>query len=77
LLVIVNYAPNQSQCYVRLPFADQRYYRWRLQDLLGSAEYDRDGNELESRGLYLDLPPWQAHIFSVTKVKEGPGERDK
>ena len=22
LLVAVNYAPNQSQCYVRLPFAD-------------------------------------------------------
>ena len=31
LLVAVNYAANQSQCYVRLPFADLGG-RWRLQD---------------------------------------------
>ena len=34
--------------------------QWRLQDLLGQAQYDRDGNDLESRGLYVDVPPWQA-----------------
>jgi len=71
LLAAVNYAPNQSQCYVRLPFAHLLNGQWRLQDLLGGAEYDRDGNDLESRGLYLDVPSWQAHVFSMTKVKEG------
>ena len=30
LLVTVNYAPNQSQCYVRLPFADLGNGQWRL-----------------------------------------------
>ena len=30
LLVTVNYAPNQSQCYVRLPFADLGNSQWRL-----------------------------------------------
>jgi hypothetical protein len=73
LLVAVNYAPNQSQCYVRLPFADLGNSEWGLQDLLGDARYDRDGNDLESRGLYLDVPPWQAHVFSMTKMKEGKG----
>ena len=34
LLVAVNYAPNQSQCYVRLPFADLGGRQWRLQDLM-------------------------------------------
>jgi hypothetical protein len=71
LLVAVNYAPNQSQCYVRLPFADLGNGQWRLQDLLGEARYDRDGSDLESRGLYLDVPPWQANVFSMTKLKEG------
>ena len=66
LLVTVNYAPNQSQCYVRLPFADLGNGQWRLQDLLGDARYDRDGNDLESRGLYLDEPAWQAQVFSMT-----------
>ena len=36
LLVAVNYAPNQSQCYVRLPFADLGRPQWRLQDLMGT-----------------------------------------
>jgi hypothetical protein len=67
LLVTVNYAPNQSQCYVRLPFAGLDNGHWRLQDLLGNAAYDREGNDLQARGLYLDVPPWQAHVFSLTK----------
>ena len=68
LLVAVNYAPNQSQCEVRLPFADLGNAQWRLQDQLGTASYDRDGNELQSRGFYLDVPPWQCHAFSMTKI---------
>jgi hypothetical protein len=64
-LVTVNYGANQSQCSVRLPFSDVRNTQWRLRDLLGDAQYDREGNDLESRGLYLDLPPWGFHVFAV------------
>jgi glycosidase len=67
LLVAVNYAPNQSQCYIRIPFPNLRDQHWRLDDLLSDAQYDRAGNELESRGLYVDVAPWQAHVFSITK----------
>jgi glycosidase len=70
LLVAVNYAPNQSQCYVRMPFTDLGNGQWRLEDMIGDATYDREGNDLQARGLYLDEPPWQAHVFSLTKVKE-------
>jgi len=63
LLVAVNYAPNQSQCYVRLPYADLAGRVVRLQDLMGPAVYDRDGSDLTSGGLYLDLPPWGYHGF--------------
>jgi hypothetical protein len=66
LLVTVNYAPNQSQCYVRLPFTDLGNRQWRLQDRLGEATYDREGNDLQARGLYLDVPPWQALVFALT-----------
>ena len=55
LLVVVNYAANQSQCYVRLPILNLRDHQWRLEDLLSDVRYDREGNELESRGLYLDI----------------------
>ncbi|MBA4422711.1 MAG: alpha-amylase [Syntrophus sp. (in: bacteria)] len=65
LLVAVNYAPHQSQCYVRVPFHDLGGRPWQLQDLLGDAEYDRDGNDLQSQGLYLDVAPWQYHVFTM------------
>ena len=65
LLVAVNYAPHSSQCYVRLPFDGLGAGQWRLRDLLGDAEYERDGADLQSRGLYLDVPAWQSHAFEM------------
>ena len=67
LIVAVNYAANQSQCHVRLPFADLGGKTWRLQDQLTSAGYDWNGDDLASRGLYLDLSPWQACVFALTR----------
>ena len=67
LVVAVNYAPNQSQCYVRLPFADLEHGTWRLHDLLSGVAYDRDGNDLQAHGLYLDMPPWGTSIFEVAQ----------
>ncbi len=65
LLVAVNYAPEYGQCYVRLPFGDIRGRAWRLEDRLGTASYDRDGEELQGRGLFLDVPPWHYHAFEI------------
>jgi len=65
-LVVVNYAGNQSQCYVRLPFSDMADRTVRMEDIMGSASFDRDGNDLISHGLYLDLPPWSYHVFQMT-----------
>lgn len=65
-VVAVNYAPNQSQCHVRLPFGDLGGKQWRLQDRLSSAAYDWNGNDLLGRGLYLDMAPWQAAVYSLT-----------
>lgn len=69
LLVVVNYSDNYGQCYVRLPFENMSGNQWRLQDQLGEAIYDRAGGTLVSQGLYLDVPPWQTHIFSLNKLK--------
>jgi hypothetical protein len=40
----------------------------RRQGLMGPATYDRDGGDLASRGLYLDLPPWGYHVFEGTSL---------
>ena len=67
LLVVVNYAPNQSQGYVRLPFADLSGSAWLLQDQLSATSYERDGSDLQSRGLYVDAPPWQSSVFALNR----------
>jgi hypothetical protein len=68
LLTAVNYASNQSQCYVRLPFTDLGGVPWRLRDQMGDVSYERDGDELMSRGLYLDVPAWRAHVFALERL---------
>jgi hypothetical protein len=65
-VIAVNYAGTQGQCYVRLPFADLAGRPVRLVDLMSPARYDRDGSDLVSRGLYLDVPPWNYHVFELT-----------
>ena len=68
-LVVANYADHRSQCYVMLPLDDLAPGRaWRLTDRLGTAVYDRDGVDLATRGLYLDMPAWGYHVFAVQPV---------
>ena len=67
-LIAVNYAGQQSQCYLPVPYPGLSGRAVRLRDLLGNAVYEREGNELVSRGLYLDLPPWGYHLFEVTPL---------
>ena len=68
IVVVVNYAANQSQCYARMPWADLHGRAVQLKDLLGAASYDRNGSDLLARGLYLDLAPWTYHAFELTAV---------
>jgi len=66
-LVAVNYTPNQGQCYVRVPFEELRGASVRLRDRTSAAVYDRSGDDLLARGLYLDLPGWGYHIFEMSR----------
>jgi hypothetical protein len=66
LLVTVNYAPERGQCYVRLPWGDLRGRAWVLTDLVNPmTRYERAGDDLSGRGLYLDVPAWSHHVFEV------------
>jgi hypothetical protein len=68
-LVVVNYATNQSQCYVRVPLHDLGGRSVRFKDLMGpvgTVGFDRDRGDLDARGLFLDVPAWGYHVFDVT-----------
>ena len=68
LIVCVNYSDHQSQCYVQLPFKDLVDHKWQLQDLMSDSHYEYDGNDLQSRGLYFDMSPWQYNVFDMHKI---------
>ncbi len=67
-LVVVNYAPHQSQFYVSLPFKDLAGGTIRLTDLMHPIQYDRPGDSLEQSGIYFDLPPWGYHVFALSRL---------
>lgn len=62
-LVVVNLAAHRSQCYAPLSVPDLGDYDWRMQDRLGPERYRRPGKELQSQGLYLDIPENGAQWF--------------
>lgn len=68
LIVVVNYAPNQSQCHIGLPWMELAAGCWRLEDQLSGKTYDWKGEDLAARGLFVDHAPWQAAVFSLTAV---------
>jgi glycosidase len=65
LLIVVNYAPHRSQCYLRIPWGDFGGRTLRLKDIMGTEIYERSGNEILAKGLYMDLPAWGYNVFEV------------
>ena len=62
-LVVVNYSIIRAQASVRLPEFLGRKYFIQFRDVLTDKLCDRTGEELSKKGLYVDLQPWQAHLF--------------
>lgn len=62
-LVVVNLTPCRSQCYAPLEAPNLTQYNWRLADRLGEERYERYGDDLESQGLFLDVPPHAGQLF--------------
>jgi hypothetical protein len=67
-LIAVNYSDHQSQCRAAIPWDGLEGRTWRLADRMGPAAYERDGGDLAAQGLYLDLPAWSYHVFSVDAI---------
>jgi hypothetical protein len=69
LIVVVNYAANPSQCHVRLLQPDLAGKKWCLEDQLSGQCYQWNGDDLVSRGLFVDSPPWHSSVFSLTPTR--------
>lgn len=61
-IIVVNYSEFVSTCRIKLDIAG---YSEELVfiDLLNETKYNRSAEEIHIMGLYVELKPWQAHIF--------------
>jgi glycosidase len=64
-VVVVNYSPHQSQCWLPLPLPPEITARIIFKDELTGMVYVRDLAEVSRRGLYVDLEPYHAHVLDT------------
>ena len=62
-LVVVNYGDREADGRIRLP--DLAGGPLVLVDVLDGRRYERDGGELATSGLYVQLAPYGAHLFRI------------
>jgi hypothetical protein len=70
-LIVVNLSDSTVQARVWLSWGDLRGTAWRLADALSDAIYDRDGDEMATDGLYVELGPWGYSFFQCRRAGKG------
>jgi len=67
-LVVINYGQETAQARIQVTWDELRGKTWRLSDALSGETYDRSGDEMRNAGLYVDLKPWQYHVFQISAL---------
>ena len=67
-LIAVNLSDGPVQARIQVPWPDAGDGTWQLLDLLSGALYERDGDKLQSAGLYVELEPWNYHFFQCLRI---------
>ena len=66
-LAVANLTGEPAQGYVPLALPEFAGKTVHLEDQLDDTGFDRSGDDLLVRGLYVDLPPFGRHLFRVTR----------
>jgi hypothetical protein len=74
-LIVVNLSDSAVQAHVSVPWAESGGATWRLNDTLSDANYERNGRDLLTPGLYVDLGPWGCHLFECILTGQEVGSR--
>jgi hypothetical protein len=67
-LAVANLAPDRAQAYVPLHVPELAGMEIHLDDQIGPDSYVRDGDDLLTRGLYLDMPAYGCHLFRISRA---------
>jgi alpha amylase-like protein len=68
-LIVVNLSDSPVQARVQVRWAGAGGRNWRLNDVLSGVAFEREGNEMLSPGLYVELGPWNYHFFQCLRTK--------
>ena len=66
-LIAVNLSDQPVQARIRVPWAELAGAAWKLTDTLSNVSYEREGAEMLSAGLYVELRPWGYHFFCLER----------
>jgi hypothetical protein len=69
-LIVVNLSDGAVQARVHIPWPDLTDGSWDLMDMLSGSTYERDGDEMRSSGLYVELGPWHYHLFQCLRTNK-------
>jgi hypothetical protein len=72
-LIVVNLSNGSVQARIHVPWDEVRGKTWWLDDALSDATYERNGDELKTEGLYVELAPWGGQILAFHALG-GPAE---
>lgn len=68
-LIVVNMSGTQSQAHVRLgAWPEVGGSSWAMHDVMNGESYTRQGEAMGRVGLYVDLKPYQSHLFKMRRV---------
>jgi hypothetical protein len=67
-LIAVNFSDFRSQSLIRVPWQDISGTQWKLIDAISGEQLDRDGDQMQSPGLYVDLEGWKWHFLRFLKA---------
>jgi hypothetical protein len=70
-LIINNLSDSSVQARVRISWEDVRGETWRLSDVFSGTTYDRNGDEMLTSGLYVELGPWSFSFFQCGRLQSG------
>jgi hypothetical protein len=62
-LTVVNLSDTRSQARVHLTGVNLAGMTVTMADIMKNETYERSGNEMAERGLYVDLEPWAYHVL--------------
>ncbi|TFG07603.1 MAG: alpha-amylase [Promethearchaeota archaeon] len=67
-VIIVNYSEFKSRGQVKIEKLNFGTYEWEFNDLLNQNIYRYNGQNLSMYGLYVELNPWNSHIFDLKRL---------